>query len=189
MQGKRRQRVVRVVERTAAAAAAYSFDVVHLYGREERCGASKDHTLAGSLRQGHRESRRCSWDTHPESYIIKDTSIRRVWKGGSTRGARRQNWLAGRDVGRVQGCVLLRCGAPFEVVHHGFLRAHVPAVSVLPRAIVQSQKCESPVSLNPQTHFDIRAMFAPDVVHERFKAPPRFLAPPARRAEVELHEF
>ena len=39
--------------------------------------ALKDHTLAGPLWEGCRESRRCSRDTYPESYIIKYTSIRR----------------------------------------------------------------------------------------------------------------
>ena len=34
-------------------------------------------TLAGPLWAGHRESRRCSRDTYPESYITKYTSIRR----------------------------------------------------------------------------------------------------------------
>ena len=39
--------------------------------------ASRDHTLAGPLWEGYRESRRCSRDTYPESYITKYTSIRR----------------------------------------------------------------------------------------------------------------
>jgi len=33
------------------------------------------------------------------------------------------------------------------------------------------------VSLNPRTHFDTHTMFAPDVVHERFKAPPPVFLP------------
>ena len=37
-----------------------------------------NHTLAGPLWQGCRESRRCSRDTCPESYITKYTSIRRL---------------------------------------------------------------------------------------------------------------
>jgi len=40
--------------------------------------ASRDHTLAGPLWEGCRESRRCSRDTYPESYITKYTSIRRL---------------------------------------------------------------------------------------------------------------
>jgi len=37
--------------------------------------ASRDHTLAGPLWEGYRESRRCSRDTYTESYITKYTSI------------------------------------------------------------------------------------------------------------------
>ena len=33
--------------------------------------ASRDHTLVGTLREGFRESRRCSRDIYPESYITK----------------------------------------------------------------------------------------------------------------------
>ena len=39
--------------------------------------ASRDHTLVGPLWEGYHESRRCSRDTYPESYITKHTSIRR----------------------------------------------------------------------------------------------------------------
>ena len=39
--------------------------------------ASNDHTLAGPFWEGYRESRWCSRDTFPESYITKYTSIRR----------------------------------------------------------------------------------------------------------------
>ena len=46
-----------------------------LFGRDRlRVG---DHTLAGPLWEGCRESRKCSRDTYPESYITKYTSIRR----------------------------------------------------------------------------------------------------------------
>jgi len=37
----------------------------------------RDHTLAGPLWEGYHESKRCSRDTYPESYITKYTSIRR----------------------------------------------------------------------------------------------------------------
>ena len=40
-----------------------------------------EHTLAGPLWEGCRESRRCSRDTYPESYITKYTSIRRLKLG------------------------------------------------------------------------------------------------------------
>ena len=40
--------------------------------------ASRDHTLAGPLWEGFRESRRCSRDTYPESYFTEYTSIRRL---------------------------------------------------------------------------------------------------------------
>ena len=36
---------------------------------------------ANRLREGHQESRRCSRDTYPESYITKYTSIRRLQGG------------------------------------------------------------------------------------------------------------
>jgi len=39
---------------------------------------SRVHTLAGPLWEGYRESRICSRDTYPESYIPKYTSIRRI---------------------------------------------------------------------------------------------------------------
>ena len=39
--------------------------------------ASRNHTLAGPLWEGCRESRRCSMDIYPESYTTKYTSIRR----------------------------------------------------------------------------------------------------------------
>ena len=39
------------------------------------------HTLAGPLWEGCRESRRCSRDTYPESYVTKYTSILRVTVG------------------------------------------------------------------------------------------------------------
>ena len=32
-----------------------------------------------NLWEGYNESRRCSRDTYPESYITKNTSIRRIW--------------------------------------------------------------------------------------------------------------
>ena len=37
--------------------------------------ASRDHTLAGPLWEGCRESRRCSRDTYPESYITEYTLV------------------------------------------------------------------------------------------------------------------
>ena len=40
-------------------------------------GSSLD-TLVGPLLEGYHESRRCSKDTYPESYITKYTSIRRL---------------------------------------------------------------------------------------------------------------
>ena len=43
--------------------------------------ASRDHTLAGPLWEGCRESRRCFRDTYPESYITKYTSTRKVIHG------------------------------------------------------------------------------------------------------------
>ena len=43
-----------------------------------RSQLSDDHALVGPLWEGYHESKRCSIDTHPESYIIKYTSIRRI---------------------------------------------------------------------------------------------------------------
>ena len=40
--------------------------------------ALRDHILVGPLWEGYHESRRCSRNTHPESYITKYTSIRRL---------------------------------------------------------------------------------------------------------------
>ena len=40
--------------------------------------ASRDHTLVGPLWEGYHESRRCSRDTCPESYITKHNSTRRL---------------------------------------------------------------------------------------------------------------
>jgi len=37
--------------------------------------ASRDHTLVGPLGEGYHESRRCSRDTYPESYITKNTIV------------------------------------------------------------------------------------------------------------------
>jgi len=37
----------------------------------------RDHTLVGPLWEGYHESRRCSRDTYPESYITKYSSMRR----------------------------------------------------------------------------------------------------------------
>ena len=37
--------------------------------------SSRDHTLAGPLWEGFRESRRCSRDTYPESYITEFTLV------------------------------------------------------------------------------------------------------------------
>ena len=53
--------------------------------------ASRDHTLVGPLWEGYHESRRCSRDTYPESYITKHTSIRRILghRGGRGRASRR----------------------------------------------------------------------------------------------------
>jgi hypothetical protein len=34
-------------------------------------------TIDGKLWEGYHESRRCSRDTYPDSYITKDTSIRK----------------------------------------------------------------------------------------------------------------
>jgi len=39
--------------------------------------ASRDHTLVGPLWEGYHESKTCSRDTYPESYVTKYTSIRR----------------------------------------------------------------------------------------------------------------
>ena len=49
----------------------------HLDLDNSRFSWSRDHTLAGPLWEGCRESRRCSKDTYPESYITRYTSIRR----------------------------------------------------------------------------------------------------------------
>jgi len=38
----------------------------------------RDHTLAGLLWEGYRESRRCSRDTYPESYITKYTTYTKI---------------------------------------------------------------------------------------------------------------
>ena len=56
-----------------------------------RVDGLRDHTLVGPLWEGYHESRRCSRDTHPESYITKYDSIRRERggvkaEGGGTRG-------------------------------------------------------------------------------------------------------
>ena len=40
--------------------------------------ASRDHTLVGPFWEEFRESRSCSRDTYPESYITKYTIIRRL---------------------------------------------------------------------------------------------------------------
>jgi len=37
--------------------------------------SSRDHTLAGPLWEGYLESRRCSRDTYPESYITEYTLV------------------------------------------------------------------------------------------------------------------
>jgi len=37
--------------------------------------ASRDHTLVGPLWEGYHESRRCSRDTYPESYITEYTLV------------------------------------------------------------------------------------------------------------------
>ena len=49
-----------------------------LYGmHQDPHNRVRDHTLVAPFWEGHHESRRCSRDTYPDSYITKYTSIRR----------------------------------------------------------------------------------------------------------------
>ena len=59
-----------------------------------------DHTLVGPLWEGYRESRRCSRDTYPESYITKYTSVRRIHDVCYVVSAR---WFEGFGTPRFRG--------------------------------------------------------------------------------------
>jgi len=55
-----------------------SLDGVAARYRELHWFPPVDRLRVGALREGYHESRRCSRDTYPESYITKYTSIRRL---------------------------------------------------------------------------------------------------------------
>ena len=54
----------------------HGIPTVYRWGLEAH--ASRDHTLESPLWEGYHESRRCSRNTHPESYIPKYTSVQRL---------------------------------------------------------------------------------------------------------------